>query len=164
MIENGLLLGFTRSVRIIGGYLGVIGSDVQRLRHESLSSAITFLNYALNCHDEEKFLYYTKEALSNFVKAESLEDDEEKVESILGIYTCQRLLGDTMNANDTLKRIANVSLSSRETAIACGAGVVYGLFGGIIDNNAHSFNEKLKERKCGLEIVKEKAIAFAKSI
>ncbi len=101
-----ITIGVATCAKFIAEYLGLIESvakNTSKLCHEPFKSAIAFLKEAKNCEEVTTMQKYLDDARRNFRKAVSLEEDEKKVCSILGLAMCQRMLGDEVNANINIK-------------------------------------------------------------
>lgn len=121
-----LTIGVASCAKYIAEYLGLIesvSSDVSKLRHEPLQSAIAWFNNAKNCTDEELMGNYIHDARREFMKAISLEDNENKISAILGLCLCQHILGDETNATNNLQKIDEVVLTNTEKIKGATKGV-----------------------------------------
>jgi len=113
--------GIATCVKFISEYLGIIegaDSNTQKLRHEPLISALSWLYNANNCKNKDMMQTYLHDARREFMKAVSLEEDENKITALLGLAMCQQMFGDKINAQNNLARIKDVSLSAGAIARA----------------------------------------------
>lgn len=109
-----ITIGVATCAKFITEYLGLIESaaiNTSKLRHEPLKSAIAWFKNAKNCSDVAIMKTYLNDARRDFMKAISLEQNENKVAAILGLSMCQLLLGDRVNANRNIQEINDVRLS-----------------------------------------------------
>lgn len=105
----------------IAEYLGLIeslSSDVKKLIHQSLKSAITNLDYAKNAYDETNQRRYICQATNEFIRAIAVEENENLVSAYLGLAICQYLTGDICNSNNTIGKVYEIKLSKSERAKA----------------------------------------------
>lgn len=94
------------------GLLNSAASDTNKLRHEPLKSAIGWFEQAQNCdNDKKRKQSYQEDARREFMKAISLEDDENKIAAFVGLSMCQRLLGDEKNARLNMQKIQGIELT-----------------------------------------------------
>ena len=110
-----LTLGVATCVKFVAEYLGLIESVVDntsKLRHQPLNSAINWFNNAKNCKDKATMHTYLDDARREFMKATSLEEDENLISAYVGLSTCQYILGDKTNALENLKMINTIELSN----------------------------------------------------
>lgn len=110
-----LTLGVATCVKFVAEYLGLIenvAANTSRLRHEPLNSAICWFENAKNSKDDATMHTYLNDARREFMKATSLEEDENLVAAYAGLSACQYILGDKINARENLKKINAVELST----------------------------------------------------
>lgn len=75
MTTFALTIGIAPCAKFIAEYLGLIQnvpSDISKLRHEPLQSAIAWFNNAKNCTDKKLMENYIHDARRKFMKAISL--------------------------------------------------------------------------------------------
>lgn len=103
----------------IAAYLGVVDSvsaDIKKLLHQPFKSALINLKYAKDASNSTTCENYIKQAINEFIRAITVEENENLVSAYLGLSMCQYTLGDFINAKTTLKKISSVNLSKTERA------------------------------------------------
>lgn len=124
-----IIFSVARSLKSIAAYLGVIESveaDVAKLRHRDFNSAIENLRIAQSCQSLDQAAKYIETARVRFTDSISLEENENKVDTFVGLAMCQYLQGDNNLAKMTLGRISlevNLSRSEKFKYIAFDIGV-----------------------------------------
>lgn len=88
----------------IRDYIGLIRDDIQSVMHMYFKSAYDNLDYAINSTLECKREYLIQ-ARNRFIDACTIEKNDNLILSYLGLSLCQKLLGDSENSLNTLKKI-----------------------------------------------------------
>lgn len=102
----------------IAEYLGLIegvNSNLTKLIHQSLRSAISNLEYAKYAEGQNQ-REYILQAKNEFIRAVAVEENEAKVLALVGLSMCQNFLGEINNAKSTMNKISSVELSRSEKA------------------------------------------------
>lgn len=126
-------VSLTKAIAQYLGFIDGISDDIKKLLHQSFKSAILNLEYAKGANSDFNRLEYVKSARDEFIRAITVEVNENLVSAYLGLAMCQFLLKDKENAIRTINRIKNVQLSQSERNIAI-AEDISGI-GGVKDNN-----------------------------
>lgn len=113
-IKSGLALG--AKIAEYFGFIETVSTQVEKLIHQSLKSALENLKCAQIAEGEDK-IDYIKRSKDKFIDAVTVEENENKVLSLCGLSMCQYLLGDDKNAEITKERIKDVELSKSEKTI-----------------------------------------------
>lgn len=113
-------------------FIETTSSDVKKLLHQSLGSAIHNLECAQNTSDILQS-DYIKQAQDEFIRAIKVEQNESLISAYVGLAMCQYYRGDISNAAESLRQAKQVSLSKSEIvkkiAIAItGPGNLYDLY------------------------------------
>lgn len=99
--RNRLILDSLRS------YCDLIDESMQTLMHMFFRSAYENLKYALSASDENRNAYL-RQAINRFVDATTIEKNENKILSYIGLALCQAICSDNLNSMNTLRRIKDV--------------------------------------------------------
>lgn len=124
-------VSISKSIASYLGFIDSVSSDVKKLLHQSFESGKKNLEYAQTASEANQKLYIQK-ALGNFISAQSVENDENRISSYLGAALCQYLLGDIANARKSLEQISTVILSKSEITKAAALDLAFGKKDGII--------------------------------
>ena len=103
-----LTIGVASCATFIAEYLGLIDgakTNSSIILHESLKSAVDWLENAKNCSDKTLMQTYLGYALEKFMEAKNREKFENKIAAILGLSMCQLMLGDKSNAEKNIQDI-----------------------------------------------------------
>lgn len=109
-----------------------VSADVKKLLHQSFLSAIANLKYAINAPTRDSAIGYLNQAKAEFIRAKSVEVDENLVSSYIGLAMCQLALGERVNAQDTVNDMKQIQLSKGRRNRAVVLDIIGG---GIIDEN-----------------------------
>ena len=107
-------LNFSKTLLTFFGLINGVSQNVQKLVHQPFKTGKKWLEYAQNASSKDLRNQYLHDAQVEFGKAIELEENENKILSILGLAICQFYLGDINNANSTIKEIPNVRLTTKE--------------------------------------------------
>lgn len=124
-------VSISKSIASYLGFIDSVSSDVKKLLHQSFESGKRNLEYAQTASEANQKLYIQK-ALGDFISAQSVENDENRISSYLGTALCQYLLGDIANARKSLEQISTVILSKSEITKAAALDLAFGKKDGII--------------------------------
>lgn len=165
-IKDGLSIGL--KIAQYFGLIETVSTDVKKLVHQAFKTAQDNLQYAQNATGQLQ-MDYICEAKNNFIKAVTVEDNENKIIALCGLSMCQCMLGDYTNAMQTMNRINKVKLTNAEKvkAIAMELGLNVldlqkWLNPGICDGPHYYPN--LRERKSIFENIKNNAISLNKKL
>lgn len=167
MLSITLTIGAVTCAKFVAEYLGLIESttaNTRLLRHESLRSAIAWFENARDCNDSSLMIEYLHDARREFMKAISLEENENKVAAILGLSTCQCLLGDAINSQNNIQKIKEVKLSFSEKSIIVAMHIAADIFSPVVMMIAMitkpSIRDHIRQREQELEEYKKDALQF----
>ena len=170
-IRAGLAVG-TRIAEYFG-LIETVSTQVDKLVHQALRSALDNLKYAQTAEGNNR-IHYIKRAMDKFNDAMAVEENESKVMVLCGLSICQYFLCDDNNAERTMNRIKDVELTRAEKnkAIALDAGsfVIPGVAitreALIMMNKQNGFeaHSVLEIRKLQLETIKTNALALIRQM
>lgn len=107
-------LNFSKTLLTFFGLINGVSQNVQKLVHQPFKTGKKWLEHAQNASSKDLRNQYLHDAQVEFGKAIELEENENKILSILGLAICQFYLGDINNANSTIREIQNVRLTTKE--------------------------------------------------
>lgn len=109
----GAMINISTKIAQYFGFIEGIDSKVTKLLHQAFLSAKNNLECARVSSGQNQ-IDYIKQAQSEFIRAVAVEENENKISSLLGLSMCQAILGDYTNAQITFDKIENVELSKAE--------------------------------------------------
>lgn len=113
MSEIGAIINVGTKIAEYFGFIGGIDTKVTKLLHQAFLSAKTNLECALDSSGQNQ-IDYIKQAKAEFIRAVAVEENENKIISLLGLSMCQSMLGDNANAQITFNKINDVELTRAE--------------------------------------------------
>lgn len=113
MSEIGAIINVGTKIAEYFGFIEGIDTKVTKLLHQAFLSAKTNLECALDSSGQNQ-IEYIKQAKAEFIRAVAVEENENKIISLLGLSMCQSLLGDNANAQVTFNKINDVELTRAE--------------------------------------------------
>ena len=149
MSEIGAIINVGTKIAEYFGFIEGIDTKVTKLLHQAFLSAKTNLECALDSSGQNQ-IDYIKQAKAEFIRAVAVEENENKIISLLGLSMCQSMLGDNANAQVTFNKINDVKLKLSDNIRA-------GL-PGLINVPVGIFN--LLRRRYKFECVKEDALSL----
>lgn len=108
-VPFGLIIKISEYFGLIQG----VDTKVTKLLHQSFNSAKSNLEFALTASGQNQ-IDYIKQAKDEFIRAISVEENENKILALVGLSMCQCFLGDKINAENTMKRIKTIELNKSE--------------------------------------------------
>lgn len=160
-IKDGLSIGL--KIAQYFGLIETVSTDVKKLVHQAFMAAQENLQYAQNATGQLQ-MDYICEAKNNFIKAVTVEDNENKIMALCGLSMCQCMLGDYQNARLTMNRINKVRLTNAEKikAIAMELGVNMVNLSIVLRDPVYL--PILQERKSTFENIRDNAISLNKKL
>lgn len=123
---TGIINGSAKIAEFFGLVEGV-STQVTKLVHQAFKSAKHNLENAQYASGQNQ-IDYIKRAKDCFIDAVAVEENENKILSLVGLSMCQYLLGDKINAERSLCRIKSVELTRAEiTKYTAAQAVKFGL-------------------------------------
>lgn len=127
----GIAVTAARAVSMMSSYFGLIettASDVSKLKHHYLKNGQDYLKRALECTkiiqekgdhkqqevNDENIRVYLTNALNEFISAKNVEENENKIDALVGVCLCLYLIGDKDGAMKMKKELESVELSRSE--------------------------------------------------
>lgn len=114
-IRTGIII--TTRIAEYFGLIETVSTQVDKLVHQALKSAVDNLEYAKNAEGQNQ-VHYVLEAKNKFIEAVAVEDNEGKVMALCGLAMCQLFLGENNNVKLTMDKIKDVELTTAEKAKA----------------------------------------------